>query len=87
LLGLEGTPRAWTYCYFYPNPIKRPDRRDSWVQDSTYKLYSDSSSKRHGHFYDFETDPAENAPLKGSALTTEQQQTRKSFRGVLRTLP
>ena len=87
LHGLPGTPREWSYCYFYPNPIKRPDRRDSWVQNGTYKLYSDSSSRNHNKFYNFINDPAEVTPLKTSQLTTEEKQTRRTFRNVLKTLP
>lgn len=87
LLGLAGTPRSWTYCYFYPNPIKRPDRKDSWVQNSTYKLYSDSSSKRPNNFYNFINDPAEISPLKSTLLTTDEKMVKRNFKKVLNVLP
>jgi hypothetical protein len=87
LLGFAGTPRSWTYCYFYPNPIKRPDRKDSWVQNSTYKLYSDSSSKRPSNFYNFINDPAEISPLKSTLLTTDEKMVKRNFKKVLNVLP
>ena len=86
LSGLPGNPRSWTYCYFYPNPIKRPNRHDSWIQNNTYKLYDSLSSKRAGKYYDFINDPAEVFPLKNNQLTADEQQTKSNFRVVLSTM-
>ena len=77
LKGEQGTPREWMYCYYNPRPERsRPVR---FVRDVRYKLYGD------GRFYDVESDPLEQEPLK--ELDAQAEAAKQKLTKALASMP
>lgn len=80
LLNQAGTPRNWVFCHYIPG-VSTPQPAIRFIYNSTYKLYDSL-----GLFYNIALDPYEKKPIKPSAMTKQQRQTRKYFQSVLDTL-
>ncbi len=74
LLGQNGTPREWGYCWFARNADSTPQE---WARTQRYKLY------RSGEFYDVQNDVLEHNPLPKESLDADAQQVRAMLQSVL----
>jgi arylsulfatase A len=82
LLGKEGNPRRWIYCWYYRNGDIDGKYRDKQVGEFArtehYKYY------RNGEFYNTAEDPREEQPLEESSLTEKEQDIRAMLKEVVR---
>ena len=83
LRGEAGQPREWLFSYYWPMPIRNPDKwpeaRFAW--DGAWKLYSD------GRLYHIAEDSREKRPLRSGEGKAEAQQARDKLQRALRSMP
>ncbi len=77
LLGQKGTPRYWSYCWYYRNGKVGEKGGGEFARSKDYKLYLD------GRFFDRKNDKWEKNPLDISKLTTEQRAIHKQLEDVV----
>jgi arylsulfatase A len=76
LLGAEGQPREWVYCWY--SPRQRPDMTvREFAFNPRYKLY------RTGEFFDLGQDVEEKQPLAVASLAGEAAVAAKQLQGAL----
>lgn len=76
LKGEQGNPRPWLYTWY--SPRQRPDLTvREFAFNHHYKLYRD------GRFFDLQSDPFEEKPLKLSALTAPASTAASDLQKVL----
>jgi len=76
LRGEEGSPRAWIYCWYERNGVRK--KASQHVRDQRYKLYDD------GRMYDVANDFYENKPLDVDALDGQAKAKHALFESVLK---
>lgn len=77
LLGKPGPARKWIYQWYWPRPEQGQPAR--LARDRRFKLYGD------GRFYDLQTDPREQKPIRKPA--GEAQAAHAKLSKVLETMP
>ncbi len=75
LMGKEGTPREWVYCWYSRNGQSKKARVFAGTQ--RYKLY------QNGEFYDIEHDVLEQKPLKREKLNDHQLKIKSMLNEVI----
>jgi arylsulfatase A len=79
LLGEQGDPRQWIYCFYCPRPERNEPIR--FVRDQRWKLYGD------GRFFDILSDRTEQHPLEASAMTPAALQAKRKLQKALQSMP
>ena len=74
VLGEEGTPREWIYCWYQE---RKSPRIHEFARTERYKYYVDG-----GRLYDVVADFDEAEPIPAEAMTDEQRRLRDTLRGV-----
>lgn len=75
LLGKEGQPREWIFCFYDPKQGNWTRKR--YAQDKRWKLYDD------GNLFDLKADVLEKQPLAAAGDTAEAAAARKKLQAVL----
>jgi arylsulfatase A len=73
LKGETGKPREWIYSWYSP----RGEALREFAFDQHYKLY------RNGDFFDLQSDPGEQKPMKVGSLSGKAAEAAKKFQGAL----
>lgn len=77
LIGVQATPRAWSYCYYHPLSKEGGNTNlKIWAQNGVYKLYDSLNT-----FYNVVKDPYELSPL--TTLTPKQQKIKDQLQAVI----
>ena len=74
--GEKGSPREWTYCWYWPNQGKKENDPKEFAATTRFKLY------RGGNLYDYAADPDESKALDATA-GPEAAAARKQLQAVL----
>jgi arylsulfatase A len=81
LLGEEGNPRQWIYCWYYRNGDVDGNydekQAGEFARTEHYKYYRD------GRFYQTEKDPREKNPLEDASLTAREKEIRRMLEKVV----
>ena len=75
LLGKQGDPREWIYCWYSRGGADK--KAKVFARTHRYKLY------RNGDFFDIEQDVLEKNLLAAEALNTEQGQVKATLQNVI----
>jgi len=76
LRGEKGNPREWVFCHYWGFGRRKADA-SSFARDQRYKVYD------NGRFYDVQTDPKEQAPLKHRDLDDDAKRTKAKLKQVI----
>jgi len=76
LCGEKGNPREWVFCHYWGFGRRKADA-SSFARTQRYKVYDD------GRFYDIQTDPKEQTPLKHRDFGDEARQVKAKLKQVI----
>jgi len=76
LRGEKGNPREWVFCHYWGFGRRRADA-SSFARTQRYKAYDD------GRFYDLQSDPGEQTPLKHRVLDDDARRVKAKLKQVI----
>jgi arylsulfatase A len=77
IMGKQGRPREWIFCYHYPRPSREETRPEYFARNKQWKLYGD------GRLFDLYGDPNEKYPITDEEPGSEAARARRKLRAVI----